>query len=265
MTPLRTLNGLILLCLALLLGLAVMAPPLPDVGRLSAAVQSRAADNLLQTALGAGKDTLSPVAPRFRTRVGGVEYEVAPLVPYQLEALIVSRHDSKSFSDYIHQAANDQLNILDLCMVWGEFTASGAYRLFHYSNGQFSCTWQGKGEAALQAANVGGIYLDNYHVLSDDPQISKRLLDLKIGDQVQLSGYLADYGLAGGHALRQSSLGRKVVDGRPAGCEVFYVQDVRIIQRGPYHAFWRPLFWGACVLLLLLLLVWYQTPVRVLR
>ena len=261
MVAMRTLNLLILLSVTVCLATAIR-DPLPDLKRLDGAVTSRDADNLAQTVLGKRPEQLPPIAPRFETEVGGTRYSITPIVHYELDSLIVSLHDSDGFMDFIHQLANDKLNVMDLCLAWGEFTRSGAYSLFHYSNGQFSCSWQSNKPEAAQYVNVGGLFLDNYHVLSDKPFVTKQLRGLRIGDQVHLSGFLANYGFAGGPQMRESSLGRKVVHDMPAGCEVFYVEDVQIIKRGPGYTLWRPVFWAAAALTILLLAIWYKTPYR---
>ncbi len=262
MTSPRTLNLLILLALTICLAALIRGNPLPDLKRLDEAVTSREADNLSQTVLGKRPDQLPPIAPRFDTEVGGSHYYIAPIVHYELDSLIVSLHDSDSFMDFIHQLANDKLNVMDLCMAWGEFTRSGAYSLFNYSNGQFSCAWQSSKPEAMPYFNIGGLYLDNYHILSDKPFVTRQLRALRVGDQVHLSGFLANYGFAGGPQLRESSLGRKVVGDKPAGCEVFYIEDVQIIKRGPGYTLWRPIFWGGVALTILLLIIWFKTPYR---
>lgn len=260
--PPRTLNLLILLSLTVCVATTIRGDPLPNVKHLREEVMSRDADNLLQTTFGKRPDQLPPIAPRFNTEVGGTHYTIVPIVHYELDSLIVSLHDSNGFMDFIHQLANDKLNVMDLCMVWGDFARTGAYNLFHYSNGQFSCSWSSSKPEAEPYYNVGGIYLDNYHILSDKPAVTKQLRGLHIGDQVHLSGFLANYGFAGGPLLRESSLGRKLIGDKPAGCEVFYIEEVQIIRRGPGYAIWRPVFWGGMALTLLLLFIWLKRPYR---
>src|SRR6185437_10238936 len=141
MSP-RTLNLLILLSFTICVAAAIRGNPLPGQKRLDDAVMSREADNLSQTVLGKRPDQLPPIAPSFLTEVGDERYYITPIVHYELDSLIVSLHDSDGFMDFIHELAGDKLNVMDLCLAWGEFTRSGAYSLFHYSNGQFSCSWQ---------------------------------------------------------------------------------------------------------------------------
>ncbi|HEY8027047.1 MAG TPA: hypothetical protein VIF60_21080 [Burkholderiaceae bacterium] len=258
----RTLNLLILLGMTICVAALIRGYPLPDAQRIDQAVNMRDADRLGQTVLGKRPEQLPPVDPRFETTVAGSHYYVQPIVHYELDSLIVSLHDSDGFMDFIHSLANDKLNVMDLCLAWGEFTRSGGYSLFHFSNGQFSCSWESGNPEAQQYAGVGGMYLDNYHILSDKPFITKQLRSLHVGDQVHISGFLANYGFAGGPQMRESSLGRQLVGDKPAGCEVFYVEEVQIIKRGPGYTFWRPVFWGGVVLTFFLLVFWFKTPYR---
>ncbi len=257
----RTLNLLILLSLTICLAALAKGYPLPDAARIDAAVNARAPDNLSQV-WGKTPDQLPPIAARFETKVGGSSYYIAPIVHYELDSLVVSLHDSDGFMDFIHELVNDKINVMDLCLTWGEFTHSGAYRLFHYSNGQFSCSWQTHDPAAQGIGDIGGIWLDNYHILSDKPFITSKLRGLHVGDQVHLSGFLANYGFAGGPQIRESSLGRKFIHDKPAGCEVFYVEEVSIIKRGPGATIWRPVLWLGVGLTALLLMIWFKTPYR---
>ena len=203
----RTLNLLILLGATICVAALIRGYPLPDARRIDAAVNARDADRLSQTVLGKRAEELPPITPRFETSVGGSRYYIQPIVHYELDSLVVSLHDSDGFMDFIHSLANDKLNVIDLCLAWGEFTRTGGYSLFHFSNGQFSCSWESRSPEAQQFAGLGGIYLDNYHVLSDKPFVTKQLRALHIGDQVHISGFLANYGFAGGPQMRESSLG----------------------------------------------------------
>ena len=62
------------------------------------------------------------------TTVGGVTYRIDPLYTYDLHGLVVSRHDSTSWTDYLHRESNNHLNVVDLCVIWGRNAISGGYR-----------------------------------------------------------------------------------------------------------------------------------------
>lgn len=54
----------------------------------------------------------------FETSVGGVTYRIEPLFTYKLQGLVVSKHDSDTWWDYLHREWNDHLNVVDLCVIW---------------------------------------------------------------------------------------------------------------------------------------------------
>ncbi|RYD78694.1 MAG: hypothetical protein EOP84_13945, partial [Verrucomicrobiaceae bacterium] len=50
----------------------------------------------------------------FAAHRAGVDYTVRPLADYEIHGLVVSRHDSDAWWDWIHAASNDHLNVVDL-------------------------------------------------------------------------------------------------------------------------------------------------------
>jgi len=78
------------------------------------------------------------VAP-FETSLGDIKYTVKPMADYEIWGLVVSAHNSDAWWDWIHKAWNDELNVVDLCVVFAENVASGGYVGLDYSSGQFVC------------------------------------------------------------------------------------------------------------------------------
>src|SRR5262245_38659203 len=66
-------------------------------------------------------------AAPFQTTVGGITYTVKPMADYEIWGLVVSEHDSDAWWDWIHKASNDNLNVVDLCVVFAENVTSGGY------------------------------------------------------------------------------------------------------------------------------------------
>src|SRR5471032_2444528 len=56
----------------------------------------------------------------FEASVQGVRYGITPRFTYDLYGLVVSMHDSDVWWDYAHKEWNDYVNVVDLCVVWGE-------------------------------------------------------------------------------------------------------------------------------------------------
>ena len=61
----------------------------------------------------------------FDVRFNDVDYRVEPEYEYELHGLIVSfrHHDGES---RMHRQASDHLNMLDVCVVWGDNAANPA-------------------------------------------------------------------------------------------------------------------------------------------
>jgi hypothetical protein len=200
--------------------------------------------------------TLTP----FEATAGGVTYTIRPLATYEIWGLVVSRHDTSSWWNWIHAAWNDHLNVMDLCVVFAENVSEGAYRGLHYSSGQFQCFVETSSEALWKAFSMRA--LANNHLLADDPALARRLRDVRRGDQVRISGLLAEYShRVGGGFRRGSSLSRD--DTGNGACETVFVQDVEVLRRGGRP--WRSLVYVALGLLLLGLMVWLRQPFRVSR
>jgi len=77
----------------------------------------------------------------FNTTVDRITYKVQPLYSYDLVGMVVSKHDAKTWWDYLHREWNDNLNVTDLCVVWGNNVRNAAYEDISFSSGQFTCNF----------------------------------------------------------------------------------------------------------------------------
>ena len=121
--------------------------------------------------------------PPIDTRVNGVDYRIQPRHSYDLHGLVVSLHHSDTWWDYAHKEWNDNLNLMDLCVVWGENARSGAYKAISFSNNQWECHWSTRSSEALGAFKQDEV--SNNHMVTDDAQV-KEQLD-KFGYELQSS------------------------------------------------------------------------------
>jgi hypothetical protein len=195
--------------------------------------------------------------PGFQTRAGGIEYTVQPLYRYELSGLVVSRHDSKAWWDYAHAEWKDELNAVDLCVVWGNNVASGAYLLLDYSSDQWTCHVQTGSSEAWQAFDPAA--LSNNHLLTDQPELARRMREVRIGDQIHLRGYLAEYSHKIGAGFHRGTSVTRQDTGNGA-CETIYVEEFEILAPGGQP--WRSLRWPAAIALVISLLLWLREPVR---
>lgn len=156
--------------------------------------------------------------------VGGIDYSVQPLYSYDLYGMVVSTHDADTWWDFLHKEWNDRLNVIDLCVVWGENARTGAYRDISFSSGQFTCNYQTSSSEAWAAFDTNAI--SNNHLLSDDPALARAMRKVRVGDQVHFRGYLSEYSRNHGFAFKRGTSTVRTDSGNGA-CETVYVQDFR--------------------------------------
>jgi hypothetical protein len=195
--------------------------------------------------------------PAFATTSHGVTYTVHPLYTYELVGLVVSKHDAKTWWDHLHREWNDNLNIVDLCVVWGNNARNGSYSDIQFSSGQFTCNFSTRSDAAYAAFDQTAI--SNNHLLTDQPDIAKKLLTVRVGDQIRFRGHLAEYAHQHGLDFRRGTSTVRTDTGNGA-CETVYVDSIEIIKAGGRP--WRMLVWVSTMLLGLGVFVWFARPVR---
>ncbi|MDE2427172.1 MAG: hypothetical protein KGM99_00490 [Burkholderiales bacterium] len=193
----------------------------------------------------------------FHTHVKGVDYKVQPLYDYDLVGLVVSKHNANTWWDYIHQEWNDHLNIVDLCVVWGNNVRTGAYREISFSSGQFTCNFSTRSSAAFAAFDQTAI--SNNHLLSDQRSIANILRDVHIGDQIHFRGRLSEYSHNDGFPFKRGTSTVRTDTGNGA-CETVFIDSVEILHRG--GQLWRLVIWLAALMLLCSMIALLSMPVK---
>jgi len=190
----------------------------------------------------------------FTAAYNGVEYLVEPEYEYEFTGMIVSyrHHEGNS---RMHLQANDHLNMLDVCVVWGQNTASEHLQKINFWNGIFTCNVRTRDQVAWDSFDMN--QLSNNHLISDDDYIRDRVRDIHIGDQIRVRGYLASYSSANG-GRRGTSTTR--TDSGDGACETIYVEDFRILR--PATSYWRISMYVSLALFLLGLFIHFKRPYR---
>lgn len=201
--------------------------------------------------------TPPPSGAAFTAHRGGVDYTVRPLADYEIHGLVVSRHHTDAWWDWIHAASNDHLNVVDLCVVWGANAADGAYEKMKFSSGQFVCYVSTDDSSVWQPRYVRA--LSNNHLLTDNARIARALRNVRVGDQIRLSGQLVEYSHQHGFAFtRGTSLTRD--DQGDGACETLFVREVQVLRAADAWPRW---LWRAGLALLLAgVLLWFVQPHR---
>jgi hypothetical protein len=190
----------------------------------------------------------------FQVDFNDASYDIEPEYAYEITGMIVSyrHHDGNS---RMHARANDHLNMLDVCVIWGDNPLNERLHKISFWNGIFTCNVKTRDQQAWDAFNMN--QLSNNHLISDDEFIRKQVRKIKVGDQIRIKGYLSSYGGAGGSKRGTSTTRTDTGDG---ACETIYVEQFKIV--GPATSYWRISMWISLALLLTGLAIHFTRPYR---
>lgn len=177
----------------------------------------------------------------FTVVEAGVDYRIEPLFDYELFGLVVSKrsHDGDRM---LHRLWNDHLNVADLCVVWGLNAHDLDLNAFDFWSGQFTCFFRTRDEQAWRRFRPD--QLSNNHLITEDPWLRDAIADVEIGDQVRVSGYLANYGVVGSHQRGTSTTRSDTGNG---ACETLYVKRLEVLaaSSSPWRTAQGLGFWSA--------------------
>jgi len=190
----------------------------------------------------------------FDANYNGVEYLIEPEYEYDLYGMIVSyrHHDGDS---RMHLQANDHLNMLDVCVIWGDNTANLRLQKIKFWNGIFTCNVQTRDQEAWDAFDMNK--LSNNHLISDDELIRDQVRDIQVGDQIHVRGYLASYSSDKGGRRGTSTTRLDTGDG---ACETLFVERFDIVR--PATSYWRISMVVSLLLLFVGVFVHLKRPYR---
>lgn len=190
----------------------------------------------------------------FVVQYNDVEYRVEPEYAYELVGLVVSfrHHDGRS---RMHRRSNDHLNMLDLCVLWGETASNPHLGRIDFWNGIFTCNVSTRDRDAWESFDM--TELSNNHLLSENDFIRDRVRDIRVGDQVRISGALASYVSDNGSRRGTSTTRTDTGDG---ACETIYVRDFEIVRAATNY--WRLTLYAALGVLAVTLFIHFRRPYR---
>ena len=196
--------------------------------------------------------------PALRKTVEGVDYGIERRYSYDISGVVVSLHHSDSWWDYAHAEWGDHINLMDVCLAWGDNASKGTYQSIQFSNSQWECRFETRSSAAWQAFRQDQV--SNNHLLTDDRHLGHALAGIHVGDQIRLRGFLVNYtifrnGVAQG--TRVSSDTR--LDTGPGACEVMFVESMETLSS--YDRNWRLLRTLAFLTLAAAVVLWIRLPV----
>jgi hypothetical protein len=194
--------------------------------------------------------------PSFTTTYNGEPFRVDPRFNYELYGLVVSYrlHDAEA-GQMLHALNKDHLNVADLCVVWGQAADPQLLNEFAFSNGQFTCQFFTRNRSAFDRFNAS--QLSNNHLLATNESIRDVIEEVRIGDQIHLSGWLAHYLNPLGYERGTSTTRADTGNG---ACETIFVNDIRIIR--PMDSLWRQLLEFAFGAFLISTFVYFVSPLQ---
>ncbi len=194
--------------------------------------------------------------PAFGATYNDENFEIIPKYDYDLNGLVVSYrlHDADG-GMMLHALNKDHLNVADFCVVWGDSAQPNILREFDFSNGQFTCNYSTKDTAAWKAFNH--TQLSNNHLLAIDDAVRDTISEIKIGDQINLKGWLAHYKNPIGYERGSSTVRTDTGNG---ACETIFVNQISILQ--PMKSIWRSLMPFSFGALLISLFFYFKAPYR---
>jgi len=189
----------------------------------------------------------------FYATVNDVEYLIEPEYAYDITGMIVSyrHHEGNS---RMHLQANDHLNMVDVCVVWGDNTKSELQKI-DFWNGIFTCNVFTRDMQAWESFDMD--QLSNNHLISDDDFIRRQTRKIQIGDQIRVRGYLASYSNTDGGKRGTSTTRTDTGDG---ACETVFVESFRLVQH--VTSYWRISLWVSLSLFLAGLFVHFKRPYK---
>ena len=190
----------------------------------------------------------------FEFVFNGVPYRVEPEYEYDITGMIVSyrHHEGNS---RMHARANDHLNMLDVCVIWGDNPHNNRLHKIDFWNGIFTCNIKTRDPVAWE--NFDMHQLSNNHLISDSEVIRKQVRKIKVGDQIRVRGYLAGYSSGGGSKRGTSTTRTDTGDG---ACETIYVEQFRILESA--RSYWRISMWSSLLILILSLAMHFSKPYK---
>jgi hypothetical protein len=169
-------------------------------------------------------------------KLNGFEYVVEPQAEYDISGCVVSTnaHWREMFG-----LLGEATDTPDVGVVWGANLASSDINKVDFWSGDFTLFYQ-HGPGVKFHANAAG----NVHVLAANSDVYNAAVALRRGDQIRMRGCLVNYYRSDwGARWRKSSLSRE--DTGPTACEVMFVEQIEIIQRGTpiWYFLYSASFW----------------------
>lgn len=195
--------------------------------------------------------------PPLRARVAGVDYLIVPRYTYDIAGVVVSLHHSDTWWDTAHAEWGDHINLMDVCLAWGDNAAKGTYQDVHFSNSHWECHFETRSSTTWAAFR--GDQVSNNHLVTTDAAIAHALSRIHVGDQIRLRGHLVNYTTYRDGAVQGTRISSDTrTDTGPGACEVIYLDSVDILDST--NRAWRTTRLAALAVFGAAVLMWLALP-----
>ena len=111
----------------------------------------------------------------FKIKKGENEFFIEPLYDYKITGIVVSyrQHDLENGLHKKWGEKGDNLNISDICVVWGSNIKSELLNHIDFYNGDYTCFFETKSQSVFDSFKQD--QLSNNHLLSADQRIIKKI------------------------------------------------------------------------------------------
>ncbi|MCP4951278.1 MAG: hypothetical protein GY922_05460 [Proteobacteria bacterium] len=197
----------------------------------------------------------------FQTQINNQVYTITPLFDYHLSGVVVTDYESGSLGDiYHHRQWKDFLNVKDLCVVFGKNVQSDVFRKLRYRSGPWTCFFQIPDQQT--GKQFRSDQLSNNHILTDNIDLHRLVMRAAPGDEVRISGMLANYQNQATGFERETSISR--TDTGNGACETIFVTDFSITKKANH--LWRMMYrvagWAASLAILGFIATLLVRPVK---
>ena len=150
----------------------------------------------------------------YHTKSGMIELEL--IAVYTVSGVI------KSKKNYSMDPAS-VVSPMDLVIAWGTLNRKGIDEGIAYTQFNRWYSYKYKSGSAASLISIGRMSA-NIHIIPADKNIQKALGKIRIGDYIELSGYLVNVYFGQGMSAWRSSLTRE--DSGDGACEIMYVTKI---------------------------------------
>jgi hypothetical protein len=169
----------------------------------------------------AGPVQINSDSPVIEKTVGNSLFLLTPRAKYRIHAQVAGKR-LYSGSD------NDRLAPVDFALIWGSLTTPEVKPYLSFSMPTRQAYYNCKSGCPVSISYINS-HMSNNHIIAADDSIEKRLMDVQVGDVLNMSGYLVNvFSKKDRQTFHwRTSLSR--TDSGMGACEVFYVEDFSTI------------------------------------